>query len=92
MAGLRKQLPHLLSLIDNHMQIHARRQQTCVSSRGLDLCERPPVGERMANESVPPVVDRQRSEPIPAQDAARCVEPAAEDVVIEGLAESRRLQ
>jgi len=51
-------------------------------SRGLDLRERPTAGQRVRNESVPPVVDRQVSKTVPAKDPAGGVEPAPEDVVI----------
>ncbi len=67
------------------MQIHARRQQARMPRRGLNLGQRSAAGERMADERVPPVVDRQRAQPIPAEYATRRVEAAPRDVAVEGF-------
>ena len=60
--------------------------------RSLDLRQRPPASQRVADKRVPPVVDRQGAEAVPAQDAACRVEPTAEDVTVERLAERGRLE
>ena len=57
-AGKPKQIPHGI-VLDRHVQI-ARRDAHVGVPRGVsDLGQRPTAGQGMADERVPPVVDRQ---------------------------------
>jgi len=49
-----------------------------------DLGQRPPAGERVADERMPAVVDGQHAEAVAAQRLAGRQEPAAEGVALEG--------
>ena len=64
------------------MQIHARRKQIRVPSRGLHFGKRPATGQRVANECVAAVVNGQRAESIPAQYAAGGVETVNQPVAV----------
>src|SRR4029079_17659024 len=74
------------------MQVHASRQQARMPGRSLHLGQCSTSGQRMADERMPTVVNCQRSQAIPAQDAARRMESAAENVAIERIAVRRALQ
>ena len=50
--------------------------------RSLHLRQRPASSKRVADEGMAPVMDGQRAEAIPAQDAAGRVEAAPQDVAI----------
>ncbi len=54
--------------------------------RSFNLGQGSPAGQRMADERVAPMMNRQRAEPIPAERAARGVEPAPQDAAVEWLA------
>ena len=56
-----KQVAHLPVIIHRNVQIRARRQQARVPRRDPHLGQRPSAGQRMADERVPPVMDRERS-------------------------------
>jgi len=57
------------------MQIHARLQQTGVPRRSLDLGQRSTAGQRMADERVPSVMDRQGAEAVAKLAPACTIEP-----------------
>jgi len=85
-----EQIPNLPLVLDGHMEIHTRRQQAGVSRRSFHLGQGSAAGQRMADESVPPVVDGERAEPVPAQDPAGGPEPEPKNVAVERMPRSPR--
>jgi hypothetical protein len=66
----------LLILIHNHVQIPTRNRHIRMARCGADFSQRPPACQRVADECVPAVVDRQRPESGQAEHFARRQEPS----------------
>ncbi len=70
-----KQLPHRV-ILHRDVQVGGCDRHIRVPGGVAGLSKRSAPGERVANKSVPPVVNRQRLQPLAAQHLARRPEPA----------------
>jgi hypothetical protein len=70
------QIADLSVIVHRHMQVAARDGNVRMPRRRAYFGQRPSTGQCVADERVPPVVDRQRVEASEAQNLARRQEPA----------------
>ncbi len=76
-------------VVNGYVQVPASDAQVRVPRRIPHLGQRPPASERMTDKRVPPVMDRQRSQPLGAQYTARRPKPSPHRTHFRTLARER---
>ena len=71
----REQAPDLTLIVHRHVRVDGGRGNRRMSGRVADLGQRPAAGQRVADERVPAVVDRQLPDALGTQHPAGDLEP-----------------